>query len=128
LVILRKRSAGTVITSGELVPVILLLKGLANAKLAAAKITKTIKHRAAKIFMFEEIHAVFALANWNRFTRLQRHLNCERSVKIVRLCGWSLGVSALDSRGRTIRIADAHHDDGKRFVVHAEELWTAFEN
>ena len=36
--------------------------------------------------------------------------------------GWSWGcVSAIDSNGRTIRIADAHRDDGKRFVVHAEE-------
>jgi hypothetical protein len=28
--------------------------------------------------------------------------------------------------GRTIWIADAHRDDGKRFVVHAEEILTAF--
>jgi len=36
--------------------------------------------------------------------------------------GWSLGyVSAIDSNGRTIWIAGAHHDDGKRFVVHADE-------
>jgi hypothetical protein len=32
--------------------------------------------------------------------------------------GWSWGcVSAVDSAGRTIWIADAHRDDGKRFVV-----------
>ena len=56
------------ITSDELVPVIiLLLKGLANAKVAAAKITRAIKHRAAKIFMLEDIHAISASANWNRF-------------------------------------------------------------
>jgi hypothetical protein len=30
-------------------------------------------------------------------------------------------VSAIDSSGRTILIADAHRDDGKRFVVRAEE-------
>jgi hypothetical protein len=36
--------------------------------------------------------------------------------------GWSLGwVSAVDSNGRTIWIADAHCDDGKRFVAHAKE-------
>ena len=30
--------------------------------------------------------------------------------------GWSLGyVSTLDSRGRTMWIADAHRDDAKRF-------------
>jgi hypothetical protein len=41
--------------------------------------------------------------------------------------GWSWGcVSAIDSNGRTIRIADAHRDNGKRFVVRAEEKLTAF--
>jgi len=40
---------------------------------------------------------------------------------------WSWGsVSAIDSNGRTIWIADAHCDDGKRFVVHADEKLTAF--
>ena len=41
--------------------------------------------------------------------------------------GWSLGyVSAIDSNGRTIWIADAHRGDGKRFAVHADEMLTAF--
>jgi hypothetical protein len=41
--------------------------------------------------------------------------------------GWSLGwVSAMGSKGRTIWIADAHRDNGKQFVVHAEEKLTAF--
>jgi hypothetical protein len=41
--------------------------------------------------------------------------------------GWSWGcVSAIDSSGRTIWIADAHRDDGKRFVVHADQKLTAF--
>jgi hypothetical protein len=41
--------------------------------------------------------------------------------------GWSLGwVSAVDSNGRTIWIVDAHRDDGKRFIVHADEKLTAF--
>jgi hypothetical protein len=35
-------------------------------------------------------------------------------------------VSALDSNGRTIWIADAHRGDGKRFVVRADEILTAF--
>jgi len=36
--------------------------------------------------------------------------------------GWSWGcVSAIDSQGRTIWIAAAHRDDGRRFVVHADE-------
>jgi hypothetical protein len=41
--------------------------------------------------------------------------------------GWSLGyVSAIDSQGRTIWIADAHRGDGKRFVVRADEKLTGF--
>jgi len=41
--------------------------------------------------------------------------------------GWSWGcVSALDSEGRTIWIADAHSDDETRFVVRADEKLTAF--
>jgi hypothetical protein len=41
--------------------------------------------------------------------------------------GWSWGcVSAVDSGGRTIFIADAHRGDGKRFVVRADEKLTAF--
>src|SRR5205823_13699278 len=41
--------------------------------------------------------------------------------------GWSWGwVSAVDCEGRTIWIADAHRGDGKRFVVHADEKFTAF--
>jgi hypothetical protein len=40
--------------------------------------------------------------------------------------GWSLGwVSAIDSQARTIWIVDAHRDDGKRVVVHADEKLTA---
>jgi hypothetical protein len=45
----------------------------------------------------------------------------------LKKAGWSGGcVSAIDSNGRTIWIADAHRDNGKRFVVHAEEKLTAF--
>jgi hypothetical protein len=41
--------------------------------------------------------------------------------------GWSYGcVSAVDREGRTIWIADAHRDDGRRFIVHADEMLTAF--
>jgi hypothetical protein len=32
----------------------------------------------------------------------------------------------VDAQGRTIWIADAHRDDGKRFVVRADEMLTAF--
>jgi len=41
--------------------------------------------------------------------------------------GFSWGcVSAIDANGRTIWIADAHHDDGNRFIVRADEMLTAF--
>jgi hypothetical protein len=40
--------------------------------------------------------------------------------------GWSLGwVSALDLKGRTIWIVDAH-GYGKRFIVRSDEIRTAF--
>ena len=43
--------------------------------------------------------------------------------------GWSWGcVSAVTTEGRIIWVADAHRDDGKRFVVHADEKLTAFLN
>jgi hypothetical protein len=41
--------------------------------------------------------------------------------------GWSWGcVATVDRDGRTIFVADAHRDDEKRFVVHADEKVTAF--
>jgi hypothetical protein len=40
--------------------------------------------------------------------------------------GWSWGwVSAIDSNGRTIWIADAHRGDGQRFIARADEKLTA---
>jgi hypothetical protein len=40
-------------------------------------------------------------------------------------CSWGY-VSAFDSKRRTIWIADAHRDDGERYVVRADEKLTAF--
>jgi hypothetical protein len=41
--------------------------------------------------------------------------------------GWSWGcVSAVDFGGRIVFVADAHRDDGKRFVVRADEKLAAF--
>jgi hypothetical protein len=41
--------------------------------------------------------------------------------------GWSWGCSSqIDSTGRMIFTADAHRDDGNRFIVHADEKRTAF--
>jgi hypothetical protein len=45
----------------------------------------------------------------------------------LKKAGWTWGcVSAVDSRGRTIWIADVHRGDGKQFVVRADEKLTAF--
>jgi hypothetical protein len=41
--------------------------------------------------------------------------------------GWSLGwVSAVDSKGQTIWIVDAHRGDRRRFIVHADDKLSAF--
>jgi hypothetical protein len=37
--------------------------------------------------------------------------------------GWSWG---CHSSGRTIWITDAHRDDGRRFIPHADDTLTAF--
>jgi len=45
----------------------------------------------------------------------------------LKKAGWSYGyVSAINSNGRTIWTADAHRDDGRRLIVHADEKLTAF--
>jgi len=50
-----------------------------------------------------------------------------RSPSNLSKAGWSWGcVSAISSNGRTIWIVDAHRDDGRRFIVHADEKLTAF--
>ena len=42
--------------------------------------------------------------------------------------GWSWGYATLlDSSGRTMFNVDAHRGDGKRYVVHSDELLTAFD-
>ena len=41
--------------------------------------------------------------------------------------GWSWGcVATINSKGQTIFVADAHRDDGRRFIVHADERLNAF--
>jgi hypothetical protein len=59
-----------------------------------------------------------------------RSFYCVKSWEIIadnlHKAGWSLGwVSAVDSEGRTIWIVDAH-GYGKRFIVRADEMLTAF--
>jgi hypothetical protein len=52
---------------------------------------------------------------------------CEIIAENLSKAGWSWGsVSAIDSNGRTIWIADAHRDDGKHFVVRADGKLAAF--
>jgi hypothetical protein len=41
--------------------------------------------------------------------------------------GWTWGCSSqIDSTGRVLFTADAHRDNGKRFIVRADEKLTAF--
>jgi len=41
--------------------------------------------------------------------------------------GWSLGwVSTINSKGQTIFVVDAHRDDGRRFIVLADDKLSAF--
>jgi hypothetical protein len=50
-------------------------------------------------------------------------LTADKLSKVGWSWGWILG---LDSKGRTIWIADAHRDDGRRFIVHGDDKLTAF--
>ena len=55
------------------------------------------------------------------------HLGSGIIANNLRKAGWSWGcVATLDRAGRTIFVADAHRDNGKRFVVHADEKLAAF--
>ena len=55
-----------------------------------------------------------------------KRANLRRRWSTILKTGWSCGcVSAVDSEGRTIWIADAHRD-GKRFVVRGDEKLAAF--
>jgi hypothetical protein len=74
-----------------------------------------------------------------RFGRYQLGQNPNRALFFVRVkhweiitdnlskAGWSWGcVATINSSGQTVFVADAHRDDGRRFVVHADEKLTAF--
>jgi hypothetical protein len=63
----------------------------------------------------------------NKRGRIRRVKYWEIIADDLSKAGWSWGsLSAVDREGRTIWIVDAHRDDGKRFVVRAEEKLTAF--
>jgi hypothetical protein len=56
-----------------------------------------------------------------------KRANLRRKWSTIPKAGWSWGcVSAIDVNGQTIWIADAHRDDGKRYVVHSDDKLTAF--
>jgi hypothetical protein len=70
---------------------------------------------------------VVGLASNDNCTKFIGHLGSGIIADNLSNAGWSWGcVSGIDSKGRTIWIADAHRDDGKRYVVHADEKATAF--
>ena len=71
---------------------------------------------------------IFCRCDVERKRRRIRHVkHWEIIADRLSKAGWSLGwVSAVDSHGRTIWIVDAHRDDGRRFIVRADELITAF--
>jgi hypothetical protein len=48
----------------------------------------------------------------------------ERASRTVN--GYEGCIAAVDRDGRIIWVADAHRDDGKRYVVRADEKLTAF--
>jgi hypothetical protein len=57
-----------------------------------------------------------------RIAARNRMKNWEIIADNLSKAGWSWGcVSAIDSEGRTIWIVDAQREDGRRFVVHADE-------
>jgi hypothetical protein len=67
------------------------------------------------------------LRAYRRSAPRSRRANLRRKWSTTRKASWSWGcVSAIDSNGRTIWIADAHRDNGKRFVVRSDEKLTAF--
>jgi hypothetical protein len=71
----------------------------------------------------------FVIAVWG--AKATESVRVKRYWEIIpgnlKKAGWSCGcVSAVDFNGRTICIVDAHRDDGKRFVVRADEKLAAF--
>ena len=84
----------------------------------------------SNFILFHAGHRKLGMSNRNRDNLLvgePRKRVQEIIADNLSKAGWSLGwVSALDSKGRTIFVADAHRGDGKRVVAHADEKLTAF--
>jgi len=71
--------------------------------------------------------SLLSLPGREQKSRIRRVKYWEIITDNLKKAGWSYGyVSAIDSQGRTIWIVDAHRDDGKRFIVRADEKLTAF--
>jgi hypothetical protein len=75
-----------------------------------------------------DIQSLFHFAVWR--AKAAESVRVKRYWEIIpgnlKKAGWRCGcMSAVDSEGRTIWIADAHRD-GKRFIVRADEKLTAF--
>jgi hypothetical protein len=61
----------------------------------------------------------------DRIRRVKRYW--ETIAEKLSTSGWGWGcVASVTADGRIIWVADAHRDNGKRFVVHADEKFTAF--
>jgi len=71
--------------------------------------------------------AVFAVAVWKpKRQNPPRMKYWEIIADNLSASSWSWGcVSAVDSHGRTIFVADAHRGDGQHFIVRADEKLTA---
>jgi hypothetical protein len=96
-----------------------------HAETDLATITAT-----SNFILFHAGHRKLGMSNRNR-DNLSLGESRKRVQEIIAgnlsKAGWSWGcVSAIDSNGRTIWIADAHRDDSQRFVVRADEILTAF--
>jgi hypothetical protein len=85
---------------------------------------------AGNFILFHASHRKLGMSDRNRDNLLVRE-SPKHAQEIIAdnlsKAGWSLGcVSAIDSNGRTFWIADAHRDNGKRYIVRAHEKLTAF--
>lgn len=59
--------------------------------------------------------------------RIERVKSWENIADTLKKAGWSCGyVATVDYEGQTIWTVDAHRDNGKRHIVRAYELSTAF--
>jgi hypothetical protein len=85
--------------------------------------------RQSKTILVRSYEAVVGFIDWLAQWAIHEDKDTTLFGMNVRMHGfaWSLGwVSAVDSEGRTLWIVDAHRDDGQRFVVHSDEILTAF--